>query len=336
MTKAVTIRIAPEEPPVPGPDPGNRPAGRWAGRWVGRWVGRWGQRLARWVRRGGISTLVFLIPTLVVFGLFSWWPIARGLGLAFQQTNLVEPAHWVGLENFSKVLADPLLLTAVRNTAWFALLALVFGYPAPLALAVFVRELRRARSLFSVLAYLPVVLPPVVAILLWRVFYDASDTGLFNTLAGGVGLGPFPWLQDAHWAMPSIVLEATWANAGSTMIIYLAALSGVRTDLYEAAEIDGASIWRRVVHVTLPQMRTILLITLLLQIIGTFQVFTEPFLFTGGGPANATTTILMLLYNYAFINGDYGAATALSVLLAIFLGLLSVLYFRLTRNWSTT
>ncbi len=136
--------------------------------------------------------------------------------------------------------------------------------------------------------------------------------------------------------MPSIVLEATWANAGSTMIIYLAALSGVRTDLYEAAEIDGASIWRRVVHVTLPQMRTILLITLLLQIIGTFQVFTEPFLFTGGGPANATTTILMLLYNYAFINGDYGAATALSVPLAIFLGLLSWLYFRLTRGWSTT
>ncbi|MEV4360020.1 sugar ABC transporter permease [Nonomuraea sp. NPDC049625] len=294
------------------------------------------RRVARWVRRGGISTLVFLIPTLVVFGLFSWWPIARGLVLAFQQTNLVTAAEWVGLDNFRKVLADPLLVTAARNTAWFALLALVFGYPAPLALAVFVRELRRGRALFSVLAYLPVVLPPVVAILLWRVFYDASDSGLFNTLARGIGLGPFKWLQDAQSAMPSIVLEATWANAGSTMIIYLAALSGVRTDLYEAAEIDGASIWRRIVHVTLPQMRTILLITLLLQIIGTFQVFTEPFLFTGGGPANATTTILMLLYNYAFINGDYGGATALSVLLAVFLGLLSLLYFRLTRRWSTT
>lgn len=314
VSKTVTIRIATEE----------------------HRAGRWGQRLVRWVRHGGISTLVFLIPTLLVFGLFSWWPIARGLVLAFQQTNLIEPAHWVGFENFRRVLADPLLLTAVRNTAWFALLALVFGYPAPLALAVFVRELRRLRGLFSVLAYLPVVLPPVVAILLWRVFYDASDAGLFNTLARGIGLGPFQWLQDANWAMPSIVLEATWANAGATMIIYLAALSSVRTDLYEAAEIDGASIWRRVVHVTLPQMRTILLITLLLQIIGTFQVFTEPFLFTGGGPANATTTILMLLYNYAFINGDYGGATALSVLLAIFLGLLSWLYFRLTRRWGTT
>lgn len=293
-------------------------------------------RTARWVRKGGLSTLLFTLPMLVVFGLFSWWPIARGLVLAFQQTNLIDPAQWVGLDNFRHVLDDPLLWTAVRNTAWFALLALVLGYPVPLALAVFVRELRRGRALFSVLAYLPVAVPPVVAILLWRVFYDASGDGLFNAVAGWFGLGPFQWLQSSQWAMPSIVLEATWANAGATMIIYLAALVGVRSDLYEAAEIDGAPIWRRIVHVTLPQMRMILLITMLLQIIGTFQVFTEPFLFTGGGPANATTTILMVLYNYAFVNGDYGGAAALSLLLALFLGVLSWGYFRLTRGWSTT
>lgn len=293
-------------------------------------------RTARWVRKGGLSTLLFTVPMLVVFGLFSWWPIVRGLVLAFQQTNLIDPAQWVGLDNFRHVLDDPLLWTAARNTAWFALLALVLGYPVPLALAVFVRELRRGRALFSVLAYLPVAVPPVVAILLWRVFYDASGDGLFNTVAGWFGLGPFQWLQSSQWAMPSIVLEATWANAGATMVIYLAALVGVRSDLYEAAEIDGAPIWRRIVHVTLPQMRMILLITMLLQIIGTFQVFTEPFLFTGGGPADATTTILMLLYNYAFVNGDYGGAAALSVLLALFLGVLSWGYFRLTRGWSTT
>jgi multiple sugar transport system permease protein len=135
-------------------------------------------------------------------------------------------------------------------------------------------------------------------------------------------------------AMPSIVLEATWAGAGSTAIIYLAALGTVRTELYEAAEIDGAGIWSRIWHITLPQLRGIILIMMLLQLIGTFQLFTEPYLFTGGGPNNATQTIMLKIYNYAFVNGDYGAATALSVLLAIFLCLLSVVYQLATRRWN--
>jgi len=138
--------------------------------------------------------------------------------------------------------------------------------------------------------------------------------------------------------MPSLVLEATWAGAGGTIIIYLAALTAVNPDLYDAAEIDGAGIWKKVRHVTLPQLRPVLLITFILQIIGTAQVFLEPFLFTNGGPANSTTTILLLIYRYAFQNslgGNYGAATALSVLLAVFLAGFSLLYFRLTRSWSS-
>jgi multiple sugar transport system permease protein len=175
----------------------------------------------------------------------------------------------------------------------------------------------------------------VVAILLWKYFYDPGS-GVFNAILGWVGLGPYAWLNSPHLAMPAIVLEATWAGAGATSIIYLAALTGVRNELYEAAELDGAGIWRRVWHVTIPQIRGIILIMMLLQLIGTFQVFTEPFLFTGGGPDNATTTILLLIYRYAFINGDFGAATALSVLLALVLCVLSVAYHFLTRRWSTT
>jgi multiple sugar transport system permease protein len=139
--------------------------------------------------------------------------------------------------------------------------------------------------------------------------------------------------------MVSLVIEATWAAAGGTIIIYLAALTAVSPDLYEAAEIDGASIWRKIWHVTLPQLRGVLLITFILQIIGTAQVFLEPFLFTAGGPAHATTTILLLIYDYAFagtLGGDYGSATALSVLLALALAVFSVIYFRLTRSWGTS
>jgi multiple sugar transport system permease protein len=290
-----------------------------------------------WVRRGGLSTLLFLLPLVVVFGVFSWFPIVRAAVMSVQHTNLVTAPTFVGWENFETVFSDPLLWTAVRNTGYFALIALVFGYPIPLVAAVLMSEVRRWRGLFSAVAYLPVVVPPVVAVLMWKVFYDPRPQGVFNTILGWVGIAPQAWLQSADSAMPSLVLEATWAAAGGTVIIYLAALVAVPPELYDAAEVDGASIRQKVWHVTLPQLRPVLLITLILQVIGTSQVFLEPFLFTGGGPARSTTTILLLVYDYAFassLGGDYGAATALSVLLAVVLGLFSAVYFRLTRSWS--
>jgi multiple sugar transport system permease protein len=292
-----------------------------------------------WIRRGGASTLLFLLPLVLVFGVFSWWPIVRAAVMSVQRTNLVTAPVFVGWENFQTVFADPLLGTAVRNTAVFALIALVLGYPIPLVAAVLTSEVRRWRGLYSALAYLPVVVPPVVAVLMWKVFYDPRPEGLFNTVLGWFGLAPLAWLQSADTAMVSLVLEATWAAAGGTVIIYLAALVAVPPELYDAAEVDGASVWRKVRHVTLPQLRGVLLVTLILQIIGTSQVFLEPFLFTGGGPANSTTTVLLLIYDYAFsssLGGDYGAATALSLMLAAFLALLSAVYFRLTRSWSTS
>lgn len=290
-----------------------------------------------WIRRGGLSTLVVALPMILCFGLFSWFPIGRAVVMSFQFTNLVAAPEFVGLENFTYVLSDPLLPVALRNTLYFAGLALVFGYPIPLVAAVVMSEVRKARGVFAALAYLPVVVPPVVAVLLWKTFYSGSDTGVFNTIAGWFGAGPFPWLQDPRWAMPSLVLEATWAAAGGTVIIYLAALLSVAPELYDAAEVDGAGIWRKIWHVTLPQLRGVLFITLILQIIGTTQVFTEPYLFTGGGPANSTTTILLMIYNYAFGGrGDYGAATALSIMLAVVLAILSAVYFRLTQRWSTS
>jgi multiple sugar transport system permease protein len=294
---------------------------------------------ATWIRGGGLGAVVFLLPMLVVFTAFSWLPIGESVVMSFQQTNLVAAPVFVGLDNFRAVLTDPLLWTAAGNTLWFAFLALLFGYPVPLLAAVLMSEVRRFRGLYSALAYLPVVIPPVVAVLLWKFFYDAGPDGVFNTLLRAVGLGPLPWLQDSSTAMVSLVVEATWAAAGGTIIIYLAALTGVSPDLYEAAEIDGAGVLGKIWHVTLPRLRGVLLITFILQIVGTAQVFLEPFLFTGGGPAHATTTILLLIYDYAFagtLGGDYGSATALSVLLALALAVFSAVYFRLTRSWGTS
>ena len=292
---------------------------------------------ATWVSGGGLTTFIFLLPMLFIFGAFSWYPIVRTAIMSVQHTNLVQPATWVGLDNFRTVLNDPVLPKAVENTAEFAGLALIFGYPVPLIAAVLMSEVRRFRGIYSALAYLPVVIPPVVAVLLWKTFYDAGPTGVFNTILGWIHLGPYPWLQSPDTALPSLVLESTWANAGTTVIIYLAALTGVNRELYEAASTDGASLWSKVWHITIPQLRGVLLLTMILQIIGTAQVFLEPYLFTSGGPVNSTLTVLLLIYDYAFGNslgGDYGSATALSLMLAGFLALFSWVYWRATRSWS--
>lgn len=287
-----------------------------------------------------MSKLLFTLPMLIVFGVFSWGPIARAVVMSMQHTNFVGPAEWVGLENFRYVLEDRILSQVIMNTLYFAFLALIFGYPVPLVTAVIMSEVRRRKGLYSALVYLPVIIPPVVAVLLWKAFYEPTEAGLFNNLLARLpfsDLGPYPWLQDKSFAMPSLVAEATWAAAGGTVIIYLAALHSINSDLYEAAGLDGAGIWRKVWHVTMPQLRGVMLVMLILQIIGTAQVFLEPFLFTAGGPANSTKTVLYRIFDYAFGGGggqDYGAATALSVMLALVLGVLSAIYFRLTRSWS--
>ena len=291
-----------------------------------------------WLRGGGLSNLLFLAPMLIVFALYSWGPIVQTVVMSFQKTNLIT-SRFVGLDNFVNVLEDPVLPIAIWNTFYFALLALLFGFPLPILLAVLMSEVRRAKGFYSALAYLPVVVPPVVAVLLWKFFFDASPNGVFNTMLGWIGIAPQPWLQNQATAMPSLVLEATWAAAGGSIIIYLAALLSVPPELYDAAEVDGASIWRKVWHITLPQLRGVIFVMLILQVLATAQVFLEPFLFTAGGPNNATVTVLLLIYRYAFQNslgGNYGEATALSLMLAIVLAILSFAYFRLTKRWSTS
>lgn len=291
-----------------------------------------------WYRGGGMANLLFVLPMVFVFLFFSWSPIVQSVIMSLQKTNLIV-SEWVGLDNYVAVITDPELGRAVVNTVYFAVLALLLGFPLPLFMAVLMSEVRRGKGLYSALAYLPVVIPPVVAVLLWKFFYSADSSGVFNTVLGWVGIPPQPWIQSAVQAMPSLVIEATWAAAGGSIIIYLAALLSVPPELYDAAEVDGAGIWRKVWHVTLPQLRGILFIMLILQVIATAQVFLEPFLFTGGGPAGATKTILLYIYDKAFRNslgGDYGEATAVSVLLAIVLAVLSWLYFKLTNRWSTS
>jgi multiple sugar transport system permease protein len=290
-------------------------------------------RAARLRRKIGDNLLAyaFMAAGLFCFALFSWYPLVKGVILSFQQDNFVVPAYWVGLENYRTLFDDPLFWTAWKNTVVFTGLALVFGFALPFVIAVLLNEFRHLTGFFRVLVYLPVMLPPVVSVLLWRYFYDPGN-GLFNSLLGGVGLPTSQWTQSSGTAMISLVLVSTWANLGGATLMYLAALQGIQGDLYEAAELDGASVWQRLRHITVPQMRFIMLVLLLLQVIATMQVFVEPFLLTGTSSPD-TVTVMVLIYRYAFtVNNDFGLAAAMSVLLFVVLAAFSALYLRLTRS----
>ena len=287
-------------------------------------------RLRRRVREN-ITAYGLLCAALLCFAGFSWYPIVRGVLLSFQQVNFVTAPTWVGLENFQKLFADPQFWEAWVNTLLFTGLALVFGFAVPFAIAVLLNELRHGKAYFRLVVYLPVMLPPVVVALLWKWFYDPGP-GLFNSALHAVGLPGLSWLDSPATAMLSLVLVSTWANMGSATLIYLAALQTIPGDLYEAAELDGAGLWGRLRHVTIPQTRFALLVMLLLQIVATMQVFTEPYIMTGGGPGDATVTVLLLLYKYAFFYNDFGTASALSLLLFVVLGVFGLFYVRLTRR----
>jgi multiple sugar transport system permease protein len=281
--------------------------------------------------RRHVTAYGFLSAALVVFAVFSWWPIVRGVVLSFQQVNFVTSPDWVGWENFERLFADPLFVVAWRNTAYFTVLALLIGFGVPFVTAVVLNELRHAKGYFRLLVYLPVMLPPVVTALLWKWFYDPGP-GLFNSVLRGLGLPTSQWLDSSSTSMISLVLVITWANMGSATLIYLAALQTIPGELYEAADLDGAGLLKKIWHVTIPQTKFVILMLLLLQVVATMQIFTEPFVMTGGGPEESTVTVLLLLYRYAFYYNDFGTASALSLILFAVLGVFSFLYLKITRK----
>ncbi|MFJ8000453.1 carbohydrate ABC transporter permease [Streptomyces sp. NPDC096310] len=311
---------APQRPAPPVPPPGrSAPAGRGA-------PGALRRALAHQLR-----AYAFLIGGLICFALFSWYPAVRAVIIAFQKYTPGAPPQWVGTANFTQVFHDPEFGAAWRNTLTFTVIALLAGFAVPFLMALVLNELRHAKSFFRVVVYLPVMIPPVVSALLWKWFYDPG-AGLANETLRFLHLPTSNWTNGADTALLSLVVVATWANMGGTVLIYLAALQGIPGELYEAAELDGASLWQRVRHVTVPQTRFIILMLMLLQIVATMQVFTEPFVITGGGPESSTVTVLYLIYKYAFLYNDFGGACALSVLLLIVLSVFSALYLRLTRT----
>ncbi|MEV2268893.1 carbohydrate ABC transporter permease [Nonomuraea africana] len=281
--------------------------------------------------RRNLTAYGFLCAALICFGVFSWYPMVREVLLSLQENNFVDAPRWVGLDNFATVIEDPAFAQAWINTAAFTGLALLIGYVIPFCAAIVLNELRHAKAYLRFVVYLPVMLPPAVSVLLFKWFYDPG-AGLFNQILGFFQLPGLAWLDSTDTALVSLVIVSTWMNLGSGTLIYLAALQTIPSELYEAAELDGAGLFKRIRHVTIPQTRLILLVMLLLQIIATMQVFIEPFMLTGGGPENATVTVAYLMYQYAFNFGNFGGGSAMGLMLMVVLIVFSAVYLRVSRE----
>jgi len=291
-------------------------------------------KLRREVRRN-LTGYGFLAGGILAFAVFTWYPMIREVIWSFQRTHF-GVTSWVGFANYTRIFHDPTFWQAWRNTLQFTGLALLLGFLLPFFAAILLNELRHALGYLRVLVYLPVMLTPVSGLLLFQYFYDPGH-GLFDTVLHDLHLPTSQFLQNPHIAMLCVVIASTWLNMGSATLIYLAALQNIPGDLYEAAELDGAGLFKRIWHVTVPQTRPILMMLLMLQIVATMQVFVEPYVLMnqGAGPQSSTLTIVQLLYNYAFnynLSNSYSSASALGVVMLLVLGVFSAGFTLLNRN----
>ncbi|SCL51973.1 carbohydrate ABC transporter permease [Micromonospora chersina] len=292
-------------------------------------------------RRGGLGRKVrdnltghaFLIGAVLCFAVFSWYPMVRGIVMSFQRTRRGETT-WVGWDNYTRIIDDPSFWTAWQNTFYFTALALVLGYAVPFFVAILLNEFRHAKGYLRILVYLPVMLPPASALFLFKFYaYDPSEAGLFNAILAALHLPTSEWMQSPGMTMPAMVLASTWMNMGSAVLIYLAALQNIPGELYEAAELDGAGIWRRIRHVTIPQTRLILALLAMMQIVATMQLFIEPLILANGaGTGDSATSVAYLIYQHGFFQNDLNGAAALGVIMLVVLAGFSAVYVRLTAK----
>ena len=283
--------------------------------------------------RTNLTGYAFLLGAVACFALFSWYPMVRGVVMSFQRTRRGETT-WVGWDNYARIVDDPSFWTAWTNTLYFTALALVLGYALPFGVAILLNEFRHVKGYLRVLVYLPVMLPPASALFLFKYYaYDPSDAGLFNAVLKLLHLPTSEWMQSTTMTMPAMVIASTWMNMGAAVLVYLAALQNIPGDLYEAAEMDGAGIWRRIVHVTIPQTRLILSLMAMLQIVATMQLFIEPLILANGaGTQDSATSVAYLIYQHGFFQNDLNGAAALGVIMLVVLAGFSAVYVRLTAR----
>ena len=279
--------------------------------------------------RGGLraraearAAWVFLTPAIGLIALFFAVPVVLGLVLSLTDFDIYaigdpSSARFVWLANYTRALSNPLFWKALGNTFYFVLASAPLSVAVSLVAALMVSSrLTRFQSVFRSIFFVPVVTTMVAVAIVWRYLYH-PQYGLLNWVLGGIGAKPIDWLGDPHWAMPAIILLAVWKNFGYNMLIFIAGLQSIPEELYEAAQLDGASGWERFVHITLPGLGPTLLFIAVMTMLGQFQLFTEPYVMTQGGPLKSTTTLVLLMYEEGFRWWRMGMSAALAFILFV-------------------
>lgn len=285
--------------------------------------------------RGNIQSWLIMLPGLILMAFFVWEPLLESIRMSLYKTQNIELVRFVGLDNFFSVIGKDDFLQALLNTFSYTFWSLLIGFALPILLAMLIGETTRGKGFFRTAVYLPNMLPGLAVIILWSAFFSGGKSGVLNILIGKIGIPEQSYLTNANWVIPIIIAIATWKGAGATALIYMAGMSSISPELYEAAAIDGASIWRRIIHIMLPAIRKLAGTLLILQIISVFQIMYEPMVLTKGGPDNASLSLMQLMWQYAFGGAmNYGKASAVAVIVTLILLAMTAVYSYFNRKES--
>jgi multiple sugar transport system permease protein len=274
----------------------------------------------------------FIAPQFLGILLFTLVPVIQSFFISFTKWDLMSPAKLVGFENYRTVLSDPLTLKVLGNTFFIMLghipLTLLFSLLVALAL----NNRLRGAVFYRTLYFLPNVTSSVAVSLVWLWMFN-PDMGMINAMLGLLGVKGPGWLSSTTWALPSVIIVTVWEGIGYCMVVLLAGIGGISETYYEAARIDGANGWTCFSRITLPMLTPTLFFLVITMLIGDFQIFNEVYMMTRGGPADATNTVVLLIYNTAFKFFKMGPAAVLSWILFIIIMLATLFQFKVSKKW---
>ena len=288
-------------------------------------------KLPEWMDRETWTAYGLLLPILVFFVVFQYYPILKSIVISFMEYGLLLPdAPWVGLQNYVRQFQDPLFLSALWNTLVFVGVAVGVGVTLALFFAVLVERTGGWAKIYRTLYFVPVVTSLMATSMVWRWLY--APNGLINYILTFFSLDPQPWLLSESLALPALIALTIWKNLGFDLVLFSAALQSIPETYYEASSLEGASAWQDFWHITLPQLRPILLLVSVTAVIRSFRVFTIILAMTQGGPINATRTIVYHIYEQGIQYDEMGYASAAAVILLIIVGFATYLQLRLNRE----